>query len=275
MPRKIFIGRNPSSDCVIPQTFNKVSNNHAEIEENNGRLFFIDHSSNGTLINGQLVFNNRVEISEGDDIRLANSYSLTWSEICRFFPKQYEKTYPMMQERGGRKTQLYDSGEKTKPYSLQSSSYAHSSNQREKELDDYDYQTRSRRHYLESEIRSWNWGAFLLGWIWAVGHSIVWPLFAVLGTFLIFVMLPCLFPPIMLITVPIHNILLLALSIYLGAKGSSMAWDNGCFESIEQFRAKERNWTIAGLIVWGIGLLLFIISIIIWFSAIASLLASF
>lgn len=268
MAKKIFIGRNPSCDCCIPQTYDRVSNNHGEIEENNGRLFFIDHSSNGTLINGQLVFHSRVEINDGDDIRLANAYHLTWDTIREYFPEQLRKTRPMGNEGSGRKTQLYDSGDHHRRYD-EDDYYAR---QRERSYDN-DRLQRPRRGYQEAETKTWNWGAFLLGWIWAVGHSIVWPLFAILGAFLILVLLPCLFPPALVITVPIYNILLFALAIYLGAKGSSMAWENGCFESMEHFKRKERNWTIAGLIVLGIGILLVILAFVFWFSAIASLIA--
>ena len=269
MAKKIFIGRNPSSDYAIPQTFNKVSNNHAEIEENNGHLFFIDHSSNGTLINGQWVFNTRVEITDGDDIRLANTYHLTWDVIHDYFPDQLQRTRPIGYEERGRKTQLHDSGANRRRYDNYENDF-----EKHRERNSYfDSPSRTSRDYRDAEIKSWNWGAFLLGWIWAVGHSIVWPLFAILGGIVILVLLPCLFPPLLTVTIPIYNILLFALAIYLGAKGSSLAWDNGCFESIEHFKQKERNWTIAGLIVWGIGLFVFIITIIIWFSAITSFFA--
>ena len=49
------------------------------------------------------------------------------------------------------------------------------------------------------------------------------------------------------------------MSIFLGIKGNSIAWENGCFDNIEHFRSKERKWTIAGVIVLIISIVLPII----------------
>ncbi|EKD22758.1 MAG: hypothetical protein ACD_83C00281G0003 [uncultured bacterium] len=74
----------------------------------------------------------------------------------------------------------------------------------------------------------WNWGAFLLGWIWGIGHS-VW-----------IALLSFIVPwPIM--------------EIILGVKGNEWAWQNRRFESVEHFKEVQRKWAI-----WGV--LLFIIS---------------
>ena len=71
---KITIGRNPECDLNISETFAKVSNEHADIQLANGVLTFIDHSSNGTTINGQTVHRSEKVIKQGDKIILAESY---------------------------------------------------------------------------------------------------------------------------------------------------------------------------------------------------------
>ena len=76
---------------------------------------------------------------------------------------------------------------------------------------------------VPDEIRRWNWGAFLLTWIWGVGNS----------TYIAF-----------LSFVPLLG---LAMPFVLGAKGSEWAWENGTWSSVAQFRKIQRWWGWAGL----------------------------
>ena len=75
------------------------------------------------------------------------------------------------------------------------------------------------------EIDRWNWGAFLLNWIWGLGNAVYIAL---------------------LMFVPFVNIVMV---FVLGAKGSAWAWRNKRWESVEHFKRVQRLWTIAGLIV--------------------------
>lgn len=87
-------------------------------------------------------------------------------------------------------------------------------------------------------IRGWNWGAFLLSWIWGISHS-VW------------ISLLCF--------VPLVNIVMV---FVLGARGNEWAWENGRWDSIEHFKRTQGNWALWGLGVWlasiVIGVMLFI-----------------
>ena len=75
------------------------------------------------------------------------------------------------------------------------------------------------------ELMGWNWGAFLLTWIWGVGNNVWLALIA-------------------LVPVPLVG---LAMSIILGLKGNEWAWQNKRWDSIEQFRRTQRKW-----MYWGI-----------------------
>lgn len=75
------------------------------------------------------------------------------------------------------------------------------------------------------EVDRWNWGAFLLNWIWGVGNN----------TFIALLMF-----------VPFVNIVM---PFVLGARGSAWAWRNKRWESIEQFRRVQRLWGIWGLVI--------------------------
>ena len=78
---------------------------------------------------------------------------------------------------------------------------------------------------VPDEIKEWNWGAFVLTWIWGVGNR-VW------------VSLVALAP------VPFLG---LAVGIVLGIKGNEWAWQCKKWDSVEQFRKRQRIW-----MYWGI-----------------------
>lgn len=82
---------------------------------------------------------------------------------------------------------------------------------------------------IPPELDRWNWGAFFLNWIWGIGNS----------TFIALLMF-----------VPLVNIVML---FVLGARGSRWAWENYPWRDAEHFRRTQRNWAIAGLIVWVVG----------------------
>jgi hypothetical protein len=79
---------------------------------------------------------------------------------------------------------------------------------------------------LPTEIDRWNWGAFLLNWIWGVGNNT----FIALLTF-----------------IPFFGIIM---PFVLGAKGSGWAWRNGRWDSVEHFKRVQRLWAIWGAVLW-------------------------
>ena len=92
------------------------------------------------------------------------------------------------------------------------------------------------------ELAGWNWGAFLLNWTWSIGNN-TW-----IG---------------LLMFLPFANVIM---PFVLGAKGNEWAWKNRKFESVEQFKAVQRAWAIAGTILFVIGIGLFILGMVLAFS---------
>lgn len=82
---------------------------------------------------------------------------------------------------------------------------------------------------IPDEIRGWNWGAFLLGWIWGIGNS-VWIA--------------------LLELIPYFNFIWM---VVLGAKGSEWAWRSKRWDSIEHFKRTQSTWT-----KWGLGIFIFL-----------------
>jgi len=94
---------------------------------------------------------------------------------------------------------------------------------------------------IPEEIRGWNWGAFLLNWIWGIGNN-VW---------------------IALLTlIPYVNIIM---PFVLGVKGNEWAWRNRKWDSIEHFKRVQRNWARVGKYIIVVSLILILL---IWILAV-------
>jgi len=78
---------------------------------------------------------------------------------------------------------------------------------------------------VPDEIKGWNWGGFLLCWIWGIGNK-VWIALLALLPFVGFIM-----------------------NIVLGIKGNEWAWRNKKWDSVAHFKTTQRIWAIVGLVV--------------------------
>lgn len=83
-----------------------------------------------------------------------------------------------------------------------------------------------------AELNHWNWGAFLLSWIWAIGNH-VWIGLLVLLSFVPF----------------IGGIIALVMVIMLGIKGNEWAWKAKKWDSVEHFKTVQRKWAKWGVIL--------------------------
>ncbi len=88
---------------------------------------------------------------------------------------------------------------------------------------------------VPEEIKGWNWGAFVFGWIWAVFNGIYWP--------------------ILIGLIPYVGGLIMC--IVLGMNGNEMAWKNKRWDNVEHFKRVQHKWAMACL--WYIGFILLII----------------
>ena len=96
------------------------------------------------------------------------------------------------------------------------------------------------RAFVPPEIRRWNWGAFLLNWIWGIGNDTYIALLTMI--------------PLVHIVMP----------FVLGAKGSEWAWRNKRWRDVAHFKRVQRNWAIAGVAVFGGFFALVALSLIPW-----------
>ncbi|MCC8071637.1 MAG: FHA domain-containing protein [Bacteroidales bacterium] len=83
----ITIGRATDSLICVPDSkeFETVSNNHATLSLVGDKMLYRDHSTNGTIINGQKIHNREVEVHPGDHVILAAVYPLEWNDVRQHF----------------------------------------------------------------------------------------------------------------------------------------------------------------------------------------------
>ncbi len=102
---------------------------------------------------------------------------------------------------------------------------------------------------VPEEVKNkFNWGAFLLNWIWGIGNNSY-------ITLVIFLSCIAVFIPFF-----IGLFISLALCIWFGIKGNEWAWQNKQFESIEAFHNYQKKWAIAGVIFSIIGTVIIILA---------------
>jgi len=96
-------------------------------------------------------------------------------------------------------------------------------------------------------LEKWNWGAFLLSWIWAFGHGLsLWGVIGLVAGF-----------------IPgVGGLVALGIAIYLGLKGNQLAWETGKYSSIEVLKETEQKWTKWAIILFVVGLVLFVVSMV-------------
>jgi hypothetical protein len=86
-----------------------------------------------------------------------------------------------------------------------------------------------------AELNKFNWGAFLLSWIWSIGNSVWIGLLALIS-------------PISLI-----------MMFVLGFKGNEWAWKAKKWDSVEHFKTVQAKWTKWGIIIYIASTIIFVL----------------
>lgn len=278
----ITIGRNPLSTICVSEDYDIVSNDHAEISQQGPDLTFTDHSSNGTIINGQKIQGRSVNIYRGDKIVLAGVYELTWSKIEPYITPVGRPTVARniradvnspsdgRQRFSGhtRPTDIYNQGRQTIQQEQPAVMYGPPPTD-QRHFSVYDMESRGDNRtssaQTEREIGKWNWGAFFFGWIWGVFNKVYVSLVQLVVGVLSFAF------TIMGLAIisPIFSLINIGISIWLGVKGSRMAWDNGAYRNLEHFRSSRHNWNVAAAVVFGVSVLILIISLLLFIDILA------
>lgn len=115
-----------------------------------------------------------------------------------------------------------------------------------------------RNAIVPKEIKDWNWGAFLSGWMWGLSHHIWFTIVLILiFSIPVFVGYMCLdikteFSERLIISLirvlilsPIINF---AVGIVLGIKGNEWVWRIRHYVVIREFKIKEKKWVFIGMV---------------------------
>lgn len=81
---------------------------------------------------------------------------------------------------------------------------------------------------IPPEIKKWNWAAFLMPAVWGLFSGV--PYTAILFG-------AALLPPM------VQLIVMVVVSVFLGAKGNELAWRGKKWRSVEHFKAFQKQWT--------------------------------
>ena len=99
---------------------------------------------------------------------------------------------------------------------------------------------------LPAEYRKFNWGAFLLSWIWGIGNK----------TYIAFLI----FAFSLVNIIPFVGwIAPFGFCIWLGIKGNELAWKNREWKSLEDFDEIQRKWAMWGGIIAGVSIVLSVV----------------
>lgn len=282
--KPITIGRNPQSTICISEEYDIVSNDHAEIIQQDGELIYIDHSSNGTIINGQKIQGKSVCIYPGDRIVLAGVCELPWSQISTYIvpvgrptvarnirgrgnfnaekrnsaPLYTDQYPPNMSSRNSRVTDFMSHQDRNV---MSPSAFDHVSQREERKATTSSIQ-------IDREVDKWNWGAFFFGWLWGVFNKVYVSLIQLVTNILAFGLALIGLG----IIAPFFSLASLGIAIWLGVKGSRMAWDNGAYRNLEHFRSIRHGWNIAAAITFGICIVFTIITLLLFIDIITRLL---
>ena len=79
--RAITIGRNLENDIVYSSP--EISGDHAEMIENGDGYTLVDHSKNGTFVNGRYIHHASCSVRRGDSIVFAGVEELNWHKVSR------------------------------------------------------------------------------------------------------------------------------------------------------------------------------------------------
>lgn len=250
MSLKIKIGRADDNNIIVPERYDTVSNYHADIEKQGDILVFFDHSSNGTIINGQNVHNTNVNIFPGDKIVVAGIYEIGWDVINQYFPNSRRPTVTRNIREDvptvGRKTVQIDRepdvnhGRKTEQFNIDNPPRRENNGYSTPKsvvlssaTQNYGQENAYSQAEIDRTIEKWNWGAFFCTWLWGVFHKMYWPLAIIL-----------------IGAVPyVGQVCNLCLCVYMGLKGSRIAWNSGKYADFDAYKKAQRNWAIGGL-VW-------------------------
>lgn len=111
-------------------------------------------------------------------------------------------------------------------------------------------------------LHKWNWGAFFLSWIWGLFNGCWWLLPINL------LLIICSFIPVVNI---FTGLISLGVIITCGIKGTSWAWNNRSWSSVQDFEQTQSTWAKVGIGLFCFSILMVILSVLFFMSALTAM----
>lgn len=166
------------------------------------------------LINGHYIHNQSVSIRQGDQITLGTHYKLSWRKLMWYFGNSHitQRDFPA-------------------PHTVRDGNQHHQQVAQQININVGGHKNTGLLSVKETPkcLNQWSWGAFSLNWIWGLGNGVFWPL-------------------VMLIPY-VGQLASLIIIFILGANGNRYAWEKFS-GTADEFDAKQKSWTTAGVIVF-------------------------
>lgn len=241
---QINIGRNASSDIVVPAQYKTVSGDHVTIRRSGNSFVLEDHSTNGTYVNGTQVLHDMCNIALSDTILLGRSYPLNMAEVQRLLNNAADGT--VVDSGTVIDVQAREIPHAQRP--AQPNIYVNVQQEQRQAQSQPNpqpayQQARPQSPVLPNCLDKWSWGGFCFGWLYGVFNGIYWPLIVLI-------------PVVGWIAAPIINII-------LGIKGHAQAWEKFAAKGSEAgaaiFDSKQQTWDRVGLILFIINLVISLI----------------
>ncbi|MDR1953764.1 MAG: hypothetical protein LBQ21_04725 [Clostridiales Family XIII bacterium] len=112
---------------------------------------------------------------------------------------------------------------------------------------------------IPAEVRKWNWGAFMFGWIWGIGNHAYLTLLGLAAYVIVFI--PTLLN-LFLLSIP-FSLFSIVWAFICGGMGNRWAWKSGEFKDVETFLAVQKTWNKAGLVAFILSIVVVILCIVI------------
>lgn len=236
--REIRIGRDPRCEILLDQRCNCASRIHAIIYMDGHNLMLRDNSSNGTMVNNIMVRHRAVAIHYNDSIMIAGKYPISWRQITQYFPNAGSEPQPQ---------QPYSYGQNMGYQQPYSQGYAQNSGVNQGADWNGGGMVRDTPN-----LSKFNFGAFVLYPIWGFFNGCWW-------AFLIWLVFGWTLVP----------------SFVFGICGTRWSWDNGSWTSARDFEESQHSWMVAGIIVFCLDILAWILFYAFFFSLYMSLVSVF
>lgn len=254
---KITIGRDANSSIVVPARYTTVSESHVTIERLGKNYTLIDHSTNGTYVNGVKVLNDSCHIVMSDTITLGLKYALDMTQVEKLLADEPQAEPVALAEEPAAKEEPKEEPVVEVEVEEVPKGASKAKSAPKKEQDE------------PAIVDKWSWAGFGLDWIYAVCNGVWWPIIIPVlfllshGIGILFFWIPVV-GQILSSLVGLFYPIKIVIKVILGIKGHSMTWDKYKYkDNPAKFEKNQKTWDKVGLIYFIVKVVLIFLNVVV------------